>query len=79
MRYSFNIKDTKDTEVCDDFCEDFGYEPTVRDAEGNISPNPESKHDFAERILKQIFVEPFITKRKMQGAQLEGDKARGEL
>lgn len=78
MQYKFNIKDSKDPEVCDDFCENEGYQAKIIVNE-DLVDNPESKHDFAERILKEIFVAPFISKRRNQGAQSEGDKAKGEL
>lgn len=42
---------TKITRILDGICEDNNYQSTIVDAEGNSIPNPETKAQFAKRIV----------------------------
>jgi len=39
-------------EVRDAFCQQYNYQETIQDTNGNPIPNPESKADFAMRHIK---------------------------
>lgn len=52
MKLTINFQD--DTKFNRD-CDEHGYQATVMDANGGAIPNPETKQQFAERILKQYF------------------------
>lgn len=77
MKYQFNVKDQKDTEVLNAFCDCYGYKSVIITSEGAI-PNPESKKDFAERMLKEIFIDPYVSVRRNQAAHNEGENAKGD-
>lgn len=58
MKLSFTIRDTRATEALTLFCRAYGYKDSIFQGE-EIIPNPETRAEFAERTLKEIFVGPF--------------------
>ena len=77
MKYQFNVRDAKDTEILAAFCKGYGYQEFIPNGE-ELIPNPELKKDFAERILKDIFIDPYVSARRNAAAQTEGDNAKGD-
>jgi len=77
MRYQFNIRDQKDVEVLDAFCQTYGYLSFIIQ-NGEFIPNPETKKDFAEKKLKEIFISPYVDARRNQAAHNEGENAKGD-
>jgi len=78
MKFSFTIRDTKAMEALTLFCNAYGYKASVFQG-GEIVPNPETRTEFAERILKEIFVGPFKKEAADRAAQLAVQTADGEV
>ena len=68
MKYQFNTKTAREDLIEQAFCESYGYEEYFIDG----TPNPESKKEFCERMIKQYFVAPYLSKKRMEAlAQIE--------
>lgn len=65
---TINIPDNQITRVLDGIAEDNGYQATIIDEEGNSIPNPETKAQFAKRIVIE----------RVKGMVLAGERKKSE-
>lgn len=79
---TIKVKDAKFSAILDCYCRCFGYEDKIleTDKSGNSSlvDNPESKLDFATRLLTSTFVHPFlceVERKASDAAKLEAMKS----
>lgn len=79
MKIEFNIRDNATTNAkILAYAKAKGYELFIRDAENNLIPNPEAALDYAKRILKREFLEPWVTKKATEAYQAEYDNLIGD-
>lgn len=78
MRIDFNIRDNETTnEKVLAFAKANGYEDLIRQGEELIQ-NPEPPKAYAERVLKRIFLEPWVVERAQDKFRAEYNSLMGD-
>jgi len=75
MKYQFSTKPGKEDLIEDAFCLRNGYQ----DFDDTGTPNPESKKDFCERLLKSYFIEPYLTQKEIEALKAIKKTNNGDI
>ena len=70
MILQFTIPDTQANRFIDVLCKQYGYQAEFADILGNVTPNTETKGQFAKRMTGQILVsvvKDMETRQTVQG------------